>query len=469
MFAEAVLGRSNSAEKLDITRFWNWQDSPIPLAPTEIAPISAGSRAQGENLTPGQLGAPVLNITNPTTLPDPAGVGAAFTALAQSQLFRDMSGLAGTQTAAQAASANTLNAATAAGQIASQNFKIATDQATAMGQAAADLWKVHKTGKSGGSGGGNSGSNVSTDGAKVNLGRDLDERGVSGAGQGGGGQKKPIKITQQRSEFQGAGGGGAPPPPPSVVGSRELAFADDVVAVSGSLIGAVADALGVGGPVRAFGAKLETAVLDALMIGVIERDAASLGINLGSAKLLPMDSHANSREFKEIYGAWTNSAGEVFINLDGMRQAMATDDVDALKEARATAIFIVQHEEEHIQQFTAGGGRPATFQQMAGHEFKAYGDDLAFLAKPSVKNHFVNVLKMDPNNVGVFDDGSGQQTGTGLLGSIRAEIESNLAFLQQHKDDADDAALKKLMIDSDFLPASLQGNDAYTMEDLYTK
>ena len=30
-FAEAVLGRFNSAEKLDLSRFWNWQDSPIPL------------------------------------------------------------------------------------------------------------------------------------------------------------------------------------------------------------------------------------------------------------------------------------------------------------------------------------------------------------------------------------------------------------------------------------------------------
>ncbi|MFK7847687.1 MAG: hypothetical protein AB8G77_20510 [Rhodothermales bacterium] len=30
VFAEAVLGRYNSAEKLDDTRFWDWQDSPIP-------------------------------------------------------------------------------------------------------------------------------------------------------------------------------------------------------------------------------------------------------------------------------------------------------------------------------------------------------------------------------------------------------------------------------------------------------
>ena len=39
VFAEAVLDRANAAEKLDITRFWNWQDSPIPLSPTDIAPV----------------------------------------------------------------------------------------------------------------------------------------------------------------------------------------------------------------------------------------------------------------------------------------------------------------------------------------------------------------------------------------------------------------------------------------------
>ena len=39
VFAEAVLDRANAAEKLDITRFWNWQDSPIPLSPTDIATV----------------------------------------------------------------------------------------------------------------------------------------------------------------------------------------------------------------------------------------------------------------------------------------------------------------------------------------------------------------------------------------------------------------------------------------------
>ena len=42
VFAEAVQGRANSAEKLDISRFWNWQDSPIPIVAPEISPIQAG-------------------------------------------------------------------------------------------------------------------------------------------------------------------------------------------------------------------------------------------------------------------------------------------------------------------------------------------------------------------------------------------------------------------------------------------
>src|SRR5262249_43330648 len=90
VFAAAAVGRSNCAEKLDITRFWNWQDSPIPLAPPEIAPVSTGSRATAEDLKPGQLSTPVLNITTPTALPEPAGLTAALNTLASGSMFRDM-------------------------------------------------------------------------------------------------------------------------------------------------------------------------------------------------------------------------------------------------------------------------------------------------------------------------------------------------------------------------------------------
>jgi len=46
IFAEAVLGESNSSEKIDMTRFWNWQESPIPILPPEISAVSTESRAR---------------------------------------------------------------------------------------------------------------------------------------------------------------------------------------------------------------------------------------------------------------------------------------------------------------------------------------------------------------------------------------------------------------------------------------
>jgi hypothetical protein len=185
VFAEAVLGRSNSAEKLDITRFWNWQDSPIPLQPAEIAPIATGTRGEQEDLKPGQLSPPVLNIMNPTTLPEPAGLGAALAAL-QNLNFRDMSGLAGTQGLVKAGMEGTLDAATEAGQLASENMKVIAQKAIAMGQIAADLIKSFM-GMGGGGAGGGGGSpkveGISAGGALINKGAKIDKE-ISGAGNG---------------------------------------------------------------------------------------------------------------------------------------------------------------------------------------------------------------------------------------------------------------------------------------------
>jgi hypothetical protein len=125
VFAEAVLGRSNSAEKLDATRFWNWQDSPIPLQPPEIAAINMDSRAQNIDVRPGQLGQPVLNIVNPTSLPDPTGLGAMIGALQNGGMFRDMSGLAATIGLAQATGADATSAAADATRLAAANMQVA--------------------------------------------------------------------------------------------------------------------------------------------------------------------------------------------------------------------------------------------------------------------------------------------------------------------------------------------------------
>jgi hypothetical protein len=128
VFAEAVLGRSNSAEKLDATRFWNWQDSPIPLQPPEIAAINMASRAQPVDVTPGQLGQPVLNIVNPTSLPDPTGLGPILGALQNGGMFRDMSGLAATIGLATSTASTAANAATESQKLAAANLVVAAQK-----------------------------------------------------------------------------------------------------------------------------------------------------------------------------------------------------------------------------------------------------------------------------------------------------------------------------------------------------
>ena len=222
VFAEAVLGRSNSAEKLDITRFWNWQDSPIPLEPTEISPVATGSRATPEDLKPGALGAPVINIVNPTSLPDPAGLGASLGVLATANLFRDMSGLQGTQSIAEGALRETLTAATQAGQLASTNLKTEAEKAVAMGQIAADIAKSAMKIPSK-----DSTKGISGDGARINHGRDMDKRDVPGSSK----EQSPSGGGSLPDGGSSPGSGGEPmmgPPGAGISGesSYEAAYAD---------------------------------------------------------------------------------------------------------------------------------------------------------------------------------------------------------------------------------------------------
>ena len=138
VFAEAVLGRFNSAEKIDLKRFWNWQDSPIPDTAPEIAAIRTASRAQVEGLMPGQLGAPVVSIQAPAALPAAAGVAPMLAAI-QNSAFRDMSGVAQTAALAQAAAQGSGAAATAAGGQAARNLFNMMDQHTQRIKIASDL------------------------------------------------------------------------------------------------------------------------------------------------------------------------------------------------------------------------------------------------------------------------------------------------------------------------------------------
>ena len=187
VFAEAVLGRSNAAEKVDLTRFWNWQDSPIPIVAPEIAAVQAGSRAQQETLTPGQLSAPVLSIQAPTALPDATGVAAIVNAVQNGNMFRDMSGLAQTAAIAQAALQASAQGATAVGEQAGQNMATVVNSQTERMRIAAQLiaaaMGVPTTGAGGGGQGAPAGKGtVSERGGEINTARALDEQRATQGG-----------------------------------------------------------------------------------------------------------------------------------------------------------------------------------------------------------------------------------------------------------------------------------------------
>lgn len=95
VFAEAKLGHCNVSEEIDNTRFWDWQQSPIPHLAPEIAPIQGVvPESQQQNLLPTPFPQPLVNIVNPPAAPDPVGLSAAMKVLGTPNLFRDMSGQA---------------------------------------------------------------------------------------------------------------------------------------------------------------------------------------------------------------------------------------------------------------------------------------------------------------------------------------------------------------------------------------
>jgi hypothetical protein len=136
VFAEAVLGRSNAGEKIDLTRFWNWKDSPIPILPPDIAPVSTASRHSDVDVTVAALSPTEARLQAVPNLPAPTGIDASLRALTTANLFRDMSGLAGVSEllskGIQAASTNDQ----AAAQNATAAMKIATEHMQKMAELA---------------------------------------------------------------------------------------------------------------------------------------------------------------------------------------------------------------------------------------------------------------------------------------------------------------------------------------------
>jgi hypothetical protein len=95
VLGEAVLGQCPSAEKIDLTRFWNWGDSPIPQA-ADIAGglLNKGSSLIGATAPSALTGIPsaITNINAP-----PADANAALQALISGQSTRDLPDITGRQ------------------------------------------------------------------------------------------------------------------------------------------------------------------------------------------------------------------------------------------------------------------------------------------------------------------------------------------------------------------------------------
>jgi hypothetical protein len=99
VLGEAMLGHCASGEKIDLTRFWNWQDSPADTAPA-IAPVTVpGSQvptlatAQAPNQLGGMLSTLVNNVNAPALTPSDA-LAAALGQKAPTAQFADMTGSA---------------------------------------------------------------------------------------------------------------------------------------------------------------------------------------------------------------------------------------------------------------------------------------------------------------------------------------------------------------------------------------
>jgi hypothetical protein len=234
VFAEAVLGRFNCAEKLDMTRFWKWSDAPIPILPPEISPLQAGSRSAAElitNLKAAGVDAPAIHLhSGPEAISaaDSAGqasTAAALQALTASNMFRDMSNMAATANLAQTGIQSAQQGATAAGQQATEGMKISSQQAIQAQQAVADVVKAVAPiliqaamgGVAGPAGLGATGA-MSGAGAALNAAGALDAAKDGGEGDGDGSNQEAVlgsiigRIMDHAASGNSAGNGSAESP-----------------------------------------------------------------------------------------------------------------------------------------------------------------------------------------------------------------------------------------------------------------
>lgn len=209
---ESILGRANGAEKLDITRFWDWQESPIPQQAPQVAPIQTGSRGSDQDLTDQGFDSPIVQMQQPQDLPDPTGTGAILDAIGQN-MFRDMSGIDAAAGLAQTTSEISGEGARHAADTAARTFEAASKARVQQSKTIADLVKsLASKGKNSASNAGNSSYGAMHNEAKKmdnsKTAKDaLQERTGTDDGSGGGGDSGGSGDGSGGSSGGGGSGG----------------------------------------------------------------------------------------------------------------------------------------------------------------------------------------------------------------------------------------------------------------------
>lgn len=462
VYAESVMGNCNSCEEKDESKFWRWEESPIPDSPTTINSVNTDSRRAEPNFQTQQLPNPIVNIQNTPNAPDPTGLAATIGLLGKGDTFRDVTGLELNQKNALAA------------------FQSALSSSEALAKEGAKL-EVQKNMK----------TRLDTALSKINSSKslspekksELTEKAIN-AFMGGGADKEEkeplstkeikeiaktsddnnvdieankklgnVKVTQQKptvfndsSEVQ---------KPQVLISSKELTNSDDSELNPISFIEKLlnkASALGEGI------VNLPAEFFDSLLLNIIKGDLQEFSLDLKGASLIPMRKHDNAADFLTRYGGWTNTINHIYINMDALKNAYISefndsgDSAKALKAMRFLGLVILQHEITHIDQFIANNNsHPKTFEKMTDHEFKAYPSSVKFLED----NKDTLLAKFDIDLVKNFE-------------RRLNEMKEGVIEFNELKITAIGDIAKQKLIDKKAIPATLNGKKDYKIVELYT-
>jgi len=94
VFAEAVMGKCNSCEKIDNSRFWQFEEFPLPDTPTPISAASTDTRRSTPVSTaPDAFTEALVKYQQVPGAPAPQGMAAAMKAIGTGNTFKDITGL----------------------------------------------------------------------------------------------------------------------------------------------------------------------------------------------------------------------------------------------------------------------------------------------------------------------------------------------------------------------------------------